>query len=96
MSDFTNPMLWLGIGLLGQALFSMRFVVQWIASERAHKSVVPKPFWYLSLAGGITLLCYALYRHDPVFVIGQTTGAFIYARNLYLIAGEKAETAAAH
>ncbi len=96
MPEITTPMIWLGIGLAGQALFSMRFLVQWIASERAHKSVVPKQFWYLSLAGGLTLLSYAIYRQDPVFIIGQLTGAFIYSRNLYLISTEKLESAAQH
>ncbi|WP_037989389.1 lipid-A-disaccharide synthase N-terminal domain-containing protein [Tepidiphilus margaritifer] len=81
-----NPdIIWLGIGLLGQALFSMRFLVQWLASERRRRSVVPVAFWYFSLAGGSTLLAYAIYRADPVFIIGQLTGLFIYARNLHLI-----------
>jgi len=84
----TTSAIWLGIGLLGQVLFSMRFLVQWLASERAKKSVVPRQFWYLSLAGGITLLSYAIYRHDPVFIIGQLTGTFIYSRNLYLISAD--------
>lgn len=84
----TASTIWLGIGLVGQALFSMRFLVQWLASERAKKSVMPKQFWYLSLAGGITLLAYAVYRQDPVFIIGQLTGAFIYSRNLFLIASD--------
>lgn len=77
--------IWLGIGLLGQALFSMRFLVQWLASERQRRSVMPIAFWYFSLAGGATLLAYAIYRTDPVFIIGQLTGLFIYARNLHLI-----------
>jgi lipid-A-disaccharide synthase-like uncharacterized protein len=85
----TASTIWLGIGLLGQALFSMRFLVQWLASERAKKSVMPKQFWYLSLAGGVTLLSYAVYRQDPVFIIGQLTGTFIYSRNLFLIASDE-------
>lgn len=85
-----NPdIIWLGIGLLGQALFSMRFLVQWLASERRRRSVVPVAFWYFSLAGGSTLLAYAIYRADPVFIIGQLTGLFIYARNLHLIWRER-------
>nr|WP_273032367.1 lipid-A-disaccharide synthase N-terminal domain-containing protein [Pseudaminobacter soli] len=76
--------MWLGIGLLGQALFFMRFLVQWIASERRRRSVVPRAFWYFSLAGGVVLLTYAVYRRDPVFIIGQATGIFIYLRNLHL------------
>ncbi|MEJ2604912.1 MAG: lipid-A-disaccharide synthase N-terminal domain-containing protein [Gammaproteobacteria bacterium] len=93
MPEITTPMIWLGVGLAGQALFSMRFLVQWIASERAHRSVIPRQFWYLSLVGGLTLLSYAIYRQDPVFIIGQATGAFIYSRNLYLIARERATPA---
>ncbi|HHJ20488.1 MAG TPA: lipid A biosynthesis protein [Gammaproteobacteria bacterium] len=77
--------LWLIIGFGGQALFSARFIVQWISSEKQKKSVIPTAFWYLSIAGGITLLSYALYRQDPVFILGQLTGIFIYARNLYFI-----------
>jgi len=76
---------WLTIGFAGQALFSMRFIVQWIKSERMRKSVVPLAFWYFSLAGGIALLAYALHRVDPVFILGQGTGIFIYLRNLWLI-----------
>lgn len=85
-----NPdIIWLGIGLTGQALFSMRFLVQWLASERQRRSVMPIAFWYFSLAGGATLLAYAIYRADPVFIIGQLTGLFIYARNLHLIWRER-------
>ena len=77
--------LWLGIGFAGQALFSMRFLVQWLASERRGRSVVPLAFWYFSIAGGVTLLAYAVYRADPVFILGQFAGLFIYLRNLQLI-----------
>ncbi|WP_048308184.1 lipid-A-disaccharide synthase N-terminal domain-containing protein [Halomonas sp. PR-M31] len=83
--------LWLGIGFLGQALFSARFIVQWLASERAKRSIVPKAFWFLSIAGGATLLAYAIYRRDPVFIAGQGAGLFIYARNLVLIRRESRE-----
>ena len=76
---------WLTIGFLGQALFSMRFIVQWIKSERMKRSVVPLAFWYFSLAGGVALFAYALHRLDPVFVVGQGLGIFIYLRNLWLI-----------
>ena len=76
---------WLGFGLLGQAFFSARFLVQWIASERRKQSVVPVQFWYLSFAGGLMLLAYAIYRKDPVFIIGQGAGLIVYARNLYFI-----------
>jgi lipid-A-disaccharide synthase-like uncharacterized protein len=81
----TVDQVWLGVGLLGQALFSARFLVQWIASERKKASVVPTPFWYFSIGGGVTLLAYAIYRRDPVFIIGQFAGLFVYARNLYFI-----------
>jgi lipid-A-disaccharide synthase-like uncharacterized protein len=81
----TTDHLWLSIGLLGQALFSARFLVQWIASERRRRSVVPLAFWYFSIGGGLTLLAYAIYRRDPVFILGQSAGLFVYARNLWLI-----------
>jgi lipid-A-disaccharide synthase-like uncharacterized protein len=81
----TMDQLWLGIGLLGQSLFSARFLVQWIASERRRQSVIPVPFWYFSIGGGLTLLAYAIYRQDPVFILGQSAGVFVYARNLYFI-----------
>ena len=81
----TGEQLWLTIGLLGQALFSARFLVQWIASERRRQSVVPPAFWYFSVGGGVTLLAYAIYRRDPVFIIGQSAGLFVYARNLWFI-----------
>ncbi len=81
------------VGFTGQALFSMRFLVQWLYSEKRKRSVIPLAFWYFSLAGGITLLSYAIYRKDPVFILGQATGVFIYTRNLQLIAREKKQTA---
>jgi lipid-A-disaccharide synthase-like uncharacterized protein len=77
--------IWLVVGFLGQATFSMRFLVQWWRSERAGQSVVPLSFWYLSLAGGLLLLSYAIHRRDPVFVVGQLTGVLVYLRNLHLI-----------
>jgi lipid-A-disaccharide synthase-like uncharacterized protein len=76
---------WLAIGLAGQALFSARFLVQWLVSEKRRESVIPVAFWYLSLAGSAVLLSYALYRQDPVFILGQSMGSFIYLRNLWLI-----------
>ena len=90
----SKELLWIGVGFLGQALFSMRFIVQWWASERQRRSVVPLAFWYFSLAGGATLLGYAIYRMDPVFIVGQLTGLFIYSRNLALIARVRRESAA--
>ncbi len=79
------PAIWLALGLFAQALFSARFLIQWIASERAGASVVPTSFWHLSIAGAGLLLVYALKRHDPVFVLGQSAGLFVYCRNLLLI-----------
>lgn len=76
---------WLAIGFIGQTLFSARFIIQWYASEKSKKSVIPTAFWYFSIAGSLTILSYALYRRDPVFVLGQSFGVFIYLRNLYFI-----------
>jgi lipid-A-disaccharide synthase-like uncharacterized protein len=73
------------IGYVAQGLFAMRFVVQWIASERAGRSVVPTTFWVFSIGGGLMLLAYALYRKDPVFIIGQAFGVFVYLRNLQFV-----------
>jgi lipid-A-disaccharide synthase-like uncharacterized protein len=81
----TTDQIWLAIGFLGQAFFSTRFLIQWIASERRGKSVVPRAFWYFSIGGGMTLLLYALWRRDPVFILGQGAGLFVYARNLYFV-----------
>lgn len=81
--------LWLVIGFIGQGLFFMRFFVQWIASEKQKKSVIPHAFWYFSIGGGIILLAYAIWRQDPVFILGQSTGVLIYARNLYFIRKHK-------
>ncbi len=80
----TQASIWLGIGFLGQSLFFMRFFVQWIVSERSRKSVVPTAFWYFSLLGGATLLTYAIYQRDVVFIVGQASGLLIYVRNLML------------
>jgi lipid-A-disaccharide synthase-like uncharacterized protein len=79
---------WLVIGFLGQACFASRFLVQWMASERAGRSVVPRVFWYLSIAGGAIVLCYAIWRRDPVFLVGQSAGLFVYLRNLVLLRRE--------
>ncbi|HWM27171.1 MAG TPA: lipid-A-disaccharide synthase N-terminal domain-containing protein [Woeseiaceae bacterium] len=89
----TAAYLWLGVGFLGQAFFFSRFLVQWLASEKAGRSVFPMAFWYLSLSGGFLLLVYAVYRKDPVFIIGQSTGAFIYLRNIWLRKRDKATPA---
>ena len=80
-----GELIWLCIGFSAQLMFSMRFIVQWIASERAKRSIVPEVFWYFSFAGGLMLFAYAIYRVDPVFILGQGTGLMIYARNIYFI-----------
>ena len=85
MNLTTADKIWLGIGFLAQFLFSMRFIVQWIISEKKKESVIPIYFWYFSLGGGILLLLYAIHRKDPVFILGQGMGVFIYVRNLMLI-----------
>lgn len=76
--------IWTAIGFAGQALFAGRLLVQWIASERSGRSVIPDAFWHLSLLGGITLLIYAVHQQDPVFFAGQAFGLAVYARNLWL------------
>ena len=81
----TGELIWLSVGLLAQLMFSMRFLVQWVASERARASIVPEVFWYFSFFGGLLLLSYAIYRLDPVFILGQATGLLIYGRNIYFI-----------
>lgn len=79
---------WLGVGFAGQILFGSRFLVQWIVSEKKGKSVVPTSFWYLSIGGSLLLFTYATYRIDPVFMVGQAGGCFIYVRNLVLLGQE--------
>jgi lipid-A-disaccharide synthase-like uncharacterized protein len=81
----TNFNAWVVLGFAAQALFSMRFLVQWIASERARQSVMPVAFWFFSIGGGVLMLIYALYRRDPVFIAGQALGLVVYVRNLYFI-----------
>lgn len=80
---------WIAVGFLGQAMFSMRFIVQWLSSEKQGRSYIPLAFWYFSLAGGSTLLAYAIQLQDPVFIVGQAFGVFIYLRNLQLIFRER-------
>ena len=85
---------WLIVGFAGQALFSARFLVQWIASERARRSIVPYAFWLFSVGGGVVLLAYAIYRQDPVFIAGQAGGLLIYARNIIFVRRERGGGAA--
>lgn len=77
--------LWMGIGFIGQAIFGARFIVQWVATERRRRSVVPVAFWYLSLLGSVFLLAYSIYRRDAVFIAGFSLNLVIYLRNLYFI-----------
>ncbi len=89
MSNTEIPILVLGF--TGQALFFMRFFVQWLHSEKHHRSLIPTAFWYFSLGGSSLLLIYAIIRKDIVFTVGQASGFLIYARNLYLIHAERQE-----
>ncbi len=86
---------WVFLGFVAQAMFTMRFLVQWIASERAGKSVIPLGFWTFSIGGGLLLLAYALYRRDPVFIAGQAFGVFVYLRNLYFVLRDRKAAAVA-
>ncbi len=89
MSD--HNVFWLVVGFVGQAFFTMRFLVQWIVTEKQRKSVIPELFWYFSILGSVTLLSYAIYRKDPVFILGQSFGSVVYFRNLYFIHKGKKE-----
>jgi lipid-A-disaccharide synthase-like uncharacterized protein len=80
---------WVLFGFFGQFVFAMRFIIQWIVSEKKKESIVPLSFWYLSICGGVILLIYAIYKNDPVFMLGQATGLIVYARNLMLITKKK-------
>lgn len=80
---------WTVLGFVAQALFTMRFVVQWLASERAGRSVVPFSFWTLSIGGGALLLAYAVVQHDPVYILGQVTSLLIYSRNITFVLRER-------
>ena len=76
---------WLIIGFVGQALFGARFIIQWVVSEKKGESTIPLAFWYCSIGGAVVLLTYAIYKQDPVFIVGQSLGSIVYARNLILI-----------
>ena len=77
--------IWLVLGFAAQGCFFLRFLVQWLVSERKRQSTIPVVFWYLSLAGGLGLLAYSIHRQDAVFIVGQSLGVAIYVRNLMLI-----------
>jgi lipid-A-disaccharide synthase-like uncharacterized protein len=83
--DWNDSPLWLAIGLTGNAAFFTRFLVQWVASERAGRSYVPVVFWYLSIAGSLILLAYAIHRRDPVFTLAFLPNCVVYVRNLVLL-----------
>ena len=85
MPSMSSEQFWLCVGFVAQGFFSMRFIVQWVVSERRRHSVIPITFWVFSVCGGLTLLTYALHRRDPVFVIGELVGTLIYLRNLQLV-----------
>jgi lipid-A-disaccharide synthase-like uncharacterized protein len=89
LQHFAEHPWWVGLGFLGEFIFMSRFVVQWVASERAGRSHVPVIFWYLSLGGTIMLTVYAVWRKDPVFILGQSLPCIIYFRNLVLIYRER-------
>jgi len=82
--EFTTETVFLILGFVAQGIFASRFIVQWLVSEKQGKSVIPMAFWYLSLFGGILLFIYAVYRKDPVFILGQSTGLIVYVRNIML------------
>lgn len=89
----TNPeQLMIVVGFAGQGLFAMRFILQWLSSEKQAKSVIPVAFWYFSIGGGAVLLLYAVWRQDPVIICGQGLGLFIYLRNLYFIRRDTGST----
>lgn len=87
MGTFNNA--WLVLGLVGQTVFSGRFLLQWIYSEYKRRSVIPMAFWHASIIGALLLLCYACYKKDPVFIVGQASGLLIYWRNLQMRKREK-------
>jgi lipid-A-disaccharide synthase-like uncharacterized protein len=86
---------WVLLGFIAQAMFTMRFLVQWLASEKVGKSVIPLAFWWFSICGGLLLFAYALYRRDPVFILGQGFGVFVYLRNLQFVLRERRQSAVA-
>lgn len=88
--DWTDTPFWIAFGLLGNAAFGSRFLLQWVASERAGRSIVPEAFWWLSIAGSAILLVYAIHRQDPIFTIAYLPNTVVYARNLVLLRRERA------
>ncbi len=95
MLDWSDDLHWLVFGLMGNVAFGTRFLVQWVASERARESVVPVLFWYLSIVGSLVLLVYAIHLQNPVFTLAYLPNAFVYLRNIALIKRKHAEEASA-
>ena len=87
-------MAWIVFGFIGQIMFTMRFITQWLASEKAKRTVVPLSFWVYSILGSVVLSIYAIYRRDPVFILGQAPSVFIYFRNIMLERKNNLATAA--
>ncbi|CZH81725.1 lipid-A-disaccharide synthase [Legionella pneumophila] len=85
MSEFG----WFFFGLMGQMVFTARFIIQWLVSEQKKQSIIPISFWYCSLFGGLVLFIYAVHSGDPVFILGQFMGIFVYLRNLYWLRGRQ-------
>ena len=81
----SGEQIWLIVGFIGQTIFASRFLIQWVVSERASKSIIQNIFWWISLAGSMVLLSYAIHKVDPVLIVGQSCGFLIYSRNIYLI-----------
>jgi lipid-A-disaccharide synthase-like uncharacterized protein len=82
---FSEQTIWLTVGFSGQALFGLRFLVQWLYSESQGRSVIPPAFWYFSIAGGLVLLCYAIHKRELVFIVGEFITLMIFIRNLYML-----------
>ncbi len=86
--------IWIAVGMLGNLLFFSRWIVQWIESERAGRSVIPLAFWFFSIGGSVVLLAYAIYRRDPVFIVSQLPNSIIYFRNIHLVRRARRQDAA--
>jgi len=93
--DWSDSITWIVLGLMGNAAFFSRFLVQWLASERARESIIPRSFWYLSILGSLLLLAYAIHKRDPIFILAYLPNAFVYIRNLVLIRRKEAGDARA-
>jgi len=93
-ADTPRDLVWIVFGLFGQLMFTGRFIVQWLASEKEGRSVVPVAFWYFSIFGGLIVLLYGVHKVDPVIILGQLPGVLIYSRNLWLIRRHRDGTSA--